>query len=177
MLGHDHLVQVHRATPEDASGIAALHDAAAPEAVRLARGHAPGVKTAVDSAESLWRNNLRLTSGDHRPWVAMLADRAVGFVSAGPSRDDDATPQTGELYVTDFDFENADDAAARALLHHACADLRKLGFSESTSWVVARDLDTRHLLEADGWHPDETKRWHRMSGIPLLEYRFRKALA
>jgi hypothetical protein len=177
MLVHDRLVQVHRATVEDAPGIAALHESATPEAVRQVRGHQDRSGTAAAAAESLWRNNLKLSSGDQRPWVAMLADLAVGFVSAGPSRDEDATPATGELYVTDFDFEHGDGAGARALLHHACADLRKLGFSECTLWVVARDQSMRDLMELDGWQLDTTKRWHRMSGIPLLELRFRTRLA
>lgn len=177
MSAHDTLVQVHRATLDDASGIAALHEATSREAIRLARGHADGMKTAPESAETLWRTTLRLSSGDHRPWVAQLADRTVGFVSGGPSRDDDATPETGELYVTDFDYGEGQGAGARALLHHACHDLKEHGFCTATLWVVARDLRTRAMLRNDGWSQDDAWRWDRISGIPLLEYRYRKELS
>lgn len=176
MLVHDDLVQVHRATVDDAAGIAALHEATTREAVWLARGHRDRVRTTSGSTESVWRNTLKLASDDHRPWVARLADRTVGFVSAGPSRDADATPQTGELYVIDFDFGDGHGAGARALLHHACRDLKAHGFVEVTLWVVARDQQTRSLLAADNWCEDDVWRRDRISGIPILEYRYRKAL-
>ena len=104
-------------------------------------------------------------------------DRTVGFVSAGPSRDTDATPQTGELYVIDFDFDGRTRSRCAALLHHACRDLRAHGFGVVTFWVVARDIQTRSLLAADNWCEDDVWRRDRIAGIPILEYRYRKALA
>ena len=177
MLVHDDLVQVHRATVDDAAGIAALHEANCREAIRLTRGHREGVVSSHESAETRWRNTLKLASDDHRPWVARLGDRTVGFVSAGPSRDTDATPQTGELYVVDFDFSEGHGAGATALLHHACRDLRAHGFVSVTFWVVARDIQVRSLLAADNWCEDEVWRRDRIGGIPILEYRYRKQLS
>ena len=189
MLGHNTLVHVQRATPDDAAGIATLHDQAQREAVRLARRRADpkaasgaartrgsGPCASGSLGESSWRITLKLASGDHRPWVATLADRTVGFVCGGPSRDADAPPAIGELYVTDFDFDDGQGAGARALLHHACRDLRVHGFEVATVWVVARDQCTRDLLEDDGWTRDETWRRDRIAGVPLLEYRYRKVL-
>ena len=176
MLVHDDLIQVHRATADDAAGIAALHEAMTRQAVHLTRGSLDTVPASTESSEARWRTTLKLASDDHRPWVANLGDRTVGFVSAGPSRDTDAHSRTGELYVSDFDFLDGHGAGARALLHHACRDLKTHGFTEVTLWVVARDLEVRSILAADGWCEDDVWRRDRIAGIPILEYRYRKPL-
>lgn len=180
MLVDDSLVLVHRATEDDAPGIALLHAHTTGEQIRLARGQTAERSVSVAADEKAWRGTLRLSSGTHRPWVAWRGDRVVGFVTAGPSRDSGATHTVSELYVFDADFDPAVDPAvesgASTLLQHACRDLSQHGFTEVTVWVGARDVWLGGLLRAAGWTKDRGRRFERIQGIPILQFRYRRSL-
>jgi hypothetical protein len=115
-------------------------------------------------------------SGDHRPWLAWRGDRTIGFVTAGPSRDDDATQAVGELYVFDLEAGDATGATAIALLEHACGDLARHGFRQATIWAPARDIRMRELMRAAGWVPDRARRLERLHGVHVLEFRYRRSI-
>jgi hypothetical protein len=176
VLVHDSLVLVHRAAEADAPGIALLHANTTREQIRLAGGQAAERNIRVAADETAWRGALRLSSGDHRPWVAWRGDRVVGFVTAGPSRDSGATHEVSELYVFDADFDAAPQSGATTLLEHACRDLSHHGFTEVTVWVGARDLLLGGLLRASGWTQDGGRRLERIQGIPILQFRYRMSL-
>jgi hypothetical protein len=177
MLVHDRVVQVHRATEADAHGIATLHASAERRQIELARGKAEARALPIDEDERIWRSTLGLTSGDHRPWIAWRGDRPIGFVTAGPSRDLPQAASVGELYVFDLEAPEAEGSAALALLEHACHDLSHHGFRAVTVWVSSRDESTRGLLCDSGWTEDGTRRFERVHGVPILEFRYRRLLA
>ena len=177
MLAPDRMVHVRRATESDARGIAVLHARSESHALELTRGRTRTPTPPIEQGEFIWACNLRATSGDHRPWIAWTGDRTVGFVTAGPSRDNDAGTATGELYVFDLEMGEGFGSTASALLEHACADLARHGFAEVTTWVHARDVRLRELLLAAGWLQDRSRRLDHIHGVAVLELRYRHALA
>jgi len=108
--------------------------------------------------------------------VAWRDDRPIGFVTAGPSRDLPQAASVGELYVLDLEAPEAEGSVAVALLEHACQDLAHHGYLEVTVWVPSRDEMTRALLCDTGWSEDGIRRFQRLHGVPILEFRYRKAL-
>jgi hypothetical protein len=176
MLTPDQMVNVHRATEADAHGIAALHATAERRQIELMRGKSEVRWIAIDEDEHIWRQTLHLSSGDHRPWIAWRGDRPIGFVTAGPSRDLPTAASVGELYVLDLEAPEAEGSVAAKLLEHACLDLSHHGFREVTVWVASRDLTTRALLRDLGWSEEGTRRFERVHGVPILEFRYRKTL-
>jgi hypothetical protein len=176
MLVRDHMVQVHRATEADARGIATLHASAERRQLELARGKSEIRGLTIDEDERIWRDTLHLSSGDHRPWVAWRGDRPIGFVTVGPSRDLPQEASAGELYVLDLEAPEGEKPVAMALLDHACHDLQHHGFRSVTVWISSRDDSTRALLCGSGWIEDGTRRFERVHGVPILEFRYRKAL-
>jgi hypothetical protein len=177
MLTRDHMVNVHRATEADAHGIASLHANAERRQIELMRGKSDVRGLAIDEGEQIWRQTLHLSSGDHRPWIALRGDRPIGFVTAGPSRDAAQAASVGELYVLDLEAPEAEGSVATALLEHACLDLSHHGFREVTVWVSSRDASTRALLCGLGWTEEGTRRFDRVHGVPILEFRYRKTLS
>lgn len=176
MLVHDSVVHLHRAAAEDAAGIAQIHAEAGREQIRLARGRDEEHGLRIEADEASWHRSLALMSGDHRPWVARHGDRLVGFVMAGPCRDSGATTASGEIYDFDVNFVAAGVSGAATLLDHACRDLTHHGFSEVGVWVGSRDEQLRGLLSVGGWRQEPGKRYERVHGVPILQFRYVKKL-
>ncbi len=176
MLVRDRMVQIHRATEADASGIATLHAGATRRLLEDMDGPSTEGGRSIDDDERIWRDTLHLASGDHRPWVAWRGDRPVGFVTVGPSRDLPQAATIGELYLLDLDPHEADESIAFALLDHACEDLAHHGFREVTIWVSVRDESTSALICSVGWSEDGAQRFERIHGVPMLELRYRRNL-
>jgi RimJ/RimL family protein N-acetyltransferase len=176
MLVRDPMVHVHRATEADARAIATLHANAERHQLELMRGKSEARGIGIDEDEQIWRQSLHLSSGDHRPWVAWRGDRPIGFVTVGPSRDLPQAPSVGEVYVLDLEAHESRGSAAKALLDHACHDLAQHGFGEVTVWVSSRDESVRALLSSTGWSEDGTRRFERVRGVPILEFRYRRTL-
>lgn len=167
------VVQLQRATPDDASAIAQLHANALRDQVCIARGKVVGRGLHPTVDPSTWRGTLAMASEDHRPWIATSGDRVVGVVTAGPERS--ATDlRTAEIYVLDTTHDCTD--ALQTLLEHACRDLTAHGFTGVTMWTGAQDLDLRLLLQDLGWHMDDSRRWESVVGVPILQVRYRRAL-
>lgn len=176
MLVRDRMVNVHRATEDDARAVASLHATVERAQLALVRGRDAASGVPIDQDEQIWRGSLRLTNGDHRPWIAWRGDTAIGFVTSGPSRDAAAGPKVGELYVFDVDVHETGGSVASTLLDHACRDLARHGFRDVTMWVSSRDACTRELVTASGWIGDGARRFERVHGVPVLQFRYRKSL-
>ncbi|WP_051165748.1 GNAT family N-acetyltransferase [Amycolatopsis orientalis] len=90
-------LEIRPATPEDAAGIAAVHVGSwqAAYAGLLPDEFLAGLS--VEAREQFWASSLADASRPHTVLAASVADKITGFAVFGPSRDDDATPKTGEL--------------------------------------------------------------------------------
>ena len=89
-------VTIRVATEGDASGIARVHVRSWQEAYAGIVPDAYLASLDADERTAQWGRYLREGPADEiHTWVALAADRVVGFVTVGPSRDEDAAAVTG----------------------------------------------------------------------------------
>lgn len=100
----------------------------------------------------------------------------MGFVSLGPSRDDLAPADTGEIYAIYLDPQAWGLGAGRALHDHGCTLLVDDGFRAATLWVLSSNTRARSFYQRQGWVPDGVTRVIELDGATLEETRYRKAL-
>ncbi len=110
---------------------------------------------------------------DHPPIVAEVDGEVVGFVSVGPSRDDDAD---GELYAIYVHPDHWSTGAGRALMEAGEGELRRLGHRNVVLWVLDDNPRARRFYERAEWATDGTKRGIEIFGNEVLEVRYRKRL-
>jgi ribosomal protein S18 acetylase RimI-like enzyme len=100
-----------------------------------------------------------------RMWKQMLARTRVsvsdgvvtGFVVAGPSRDADAVPRSGEIYALYVDPESQGSGFGAALVEHARAELAAEGFQRLTLWTFQHNPASRRFYERLGFVHDGTE--------------------
>ena len=142
-------MNVRRATLNDAAGIAAIHVHSWQEGYR---GILPDdflQSLSIERRETIWRNILENPTSD--TWVAEEEGRLRGWISAGPSRDDDASPQTGELWAIYVDPQAWRSGIGRALWREAEAHLRRAEFQTVTLWVLADNQRALRFYETLGF--------------------------
>ncbi|MFN2469855.1 MAG: N-acetyltransferase family protein [Gaiellaceae bacterium] len=128
----------------------------------------------VEGRTRRWRRRLReLRSGE----TVLLAERdgqAVGFASAGPSRDSDCDwRRVGELYAI-YALEGEWGRGTGRLLHdEAVRALEALGFREAILWVLDTNERARSFYERRGWAPDGSEK-HEHYGKRVRELRYRR---
>jgi GNAT superfamily N-acetyltransferase len=105
--------------------------------------------------EARWADGLAADDPAQRVWVATdAADAVIGFVSVGPSRDDDARPGEGELRAIYLAPDAVGTGVGRELLARAEASLVQLGHVAGTLWVFADNTRARRFYERNGWEPE-----------------------
>ena len=162
---------VRAARVEDADAIAAVH-------VQSWRGAYAGLVPqavldglSVERRAEGWREWLPKVD-ESRTWVAEQDGDIVGFVNAGPCRDDDAPNGTGEvnaIYVTAGAW---DKGVGAALISEALAWLRGR-FTCATLWVLQGNERGRRFYEKGGWAPDGRQQKLDFDGTDLPEMRYR----
>ena len=162
---------VRPAEPADAAGIARVHV----ESWRHAyAGLVPGTYLAsldVDRRTEVWRRDLAAGSRI-RAWVATVDDEVVGFISLGPSQDEDAERGTLQVYAIYLDAGLWGSGVARELLRTALADVPPR--TAVTLWVFAENERARHFYRRHGFQPDGTERTEEVGGADLLQVRYRR---
>jgi ribosomal protein S18 acetylase RimI-like enzyme len=114
-----------------------------------------------------------LTSGrpGRRVWVIESSRGILGFSDAGPSREDDAPNEAGEVYAIYLDPTAVGQGLGRELFAHTVEDLRQAGYRYATLWVLEANTRARRFYENAGWRPDGTSsRWERFN-VNALRYR------
>ncbi len=166
-------VHLRRAAPGDARSIADVHVRTWQQAYRGLLATEVLDRLSVTRREEYWRSELTVLQGEQRPWVAELEGRVVGFVSAGPSRDDDADGRVGEVYAIYVDPGCWSRGIGRHLMDHARRDLRAHGYGAATLWVLEANTLARQFYEAGGWHTDGATRLDRIGPADVAEVRYR----
>jgi GNAT superfamily N-acetyltransferase len=106
-------------------------------------------------------------------WVAEEGGEVVGFVAFGPSRDDDASADVGELhaiYVLAARWRHGIGTA----LHDVCVrELRYKGYAEATLWALEANPTAKAFYAARGWQPDgaTASRGFADTKLPLVRCR------
>ncbi|MEZ3159068.1 GNAT family N-acetyltransferase [Microbacterium sp. BWT-B31] len=127
----------------------------------------------VESSEPGWRRTIEdgPSRYDTHLWVAQHDGVVVGFVCAGPGRDDDGVPGRREVYAIYVLAEHYGSGAGQALLDAAIGD------DAASLWVLednprARAFYARNRLVPDGAVKDDD-RW----GEPIREVRLVRGAA
>ena len=113
--------------------------------------------------------------------VAELDGDVVGWLSCGPTRDDDLgvdeRARTGEIYAIYVHPERCRSGAGRALLAEGVARLEEAGFVQATLWVLEDNRSARRFYEHHGWRPDGAMKVFERGGASPIEVRYRRPLA
>jgi RimJ/RimL family protein N-acetyltransferase len=142
---------IRRAQERDVPAIAAGHLATWQTAFRglLPDNVLDGLT--VEPFEQSWTLHVQRPSRTN--FVSELAGQLTGFVSVGPSRDEDATPEIAEVYAC-YLFPGFWGSGHATLLWDA--GLAALGpqFHKVTLWVFSENLRARRFYEKMGMSPD-----------------------
>ena len=171
MVEDDAELEIRPAAVTDAEDIAAVHLASLREAYKgvIAADHLASFDL-VGRTES-WRETL--TGGRGRTWVAVLEDQVRGFVTLGPSRDEDATPATLEIYAIYLEPAAWGFGIARELLRTVTAEVPP--GTPVTLWVLAANERARHFYRRHGFAVDGVERIDEIGGVPYREVRYVRA--
>ena len=165
------MVQV--AMIEDAETIAAIH-------VRTWQVAYEGIVPAkfLASLSIQERTNMWRTVISERRGTVLLAGtrhREVGFISFGPSRDQDGE-QKAEIYAIYVLPQFWHQGAGRELLDEAERRLEGQPVIAFTLWVLEKNLLARRFYEATGFRLDASRKEDIIGGVLLTELRYKKGV-
>jgi RimJ/RimL family protein N-acetyltransferase len=86
-------------------------------------------------------------------WVALDGDRIIGWIRGGASRDDDAGPDTREIYAC-YVAPSHWRGGVGTVLMRAALDGLSTPSSEVTLWVLSANRAARAFYESLGFRPD-----------------------
>ena len=166
-------MSVREPREDDAEALAAVHERC------WSVSHA-GVADAGWVLDAPWSERVARWRGFCRGaglpmWVAEVGGRPVGFVAAGPSRDDDAPSGTGEVAALYVDPDHQRAGLGAALLDRAERALAAAGHDRATLWTFAAADDALAFYAARGWRVEGARTTHAESGAE--EIRLERDLA
>lgn len=162
------MVEVRDARPEDADGIARAHVLTWQHAYR---GQLPDELLdglSVERRAERWERDLV----DGMQVVVADDDGIVGFVAVGPSRDEDAGDETGELYAIYVVPERWGQGVGRRLMDAAESRLAELGHTRAGLWVLESNERTRVFYERCGWRTDGATKTEEIGDATVTEVRY-----
>jgi ribosomal protein S18 acetylase RimI-like enzyme len=156
-------VQIRAARAADAEAITAVHIASMREAYRDL--FAAEELAHIDPQERADRWRDLLTGGSSITLVGELDERLAGFVSFGPCRDEDLSPEAvGEVMAVYVDPDLWGLGFGEALMRAALARLRSDGSTEVVLWVIEENRRAIGFYERLGFKPDGSVRVREMLG-------------
>ena len=163
------------ARPGDATAMATVHVASWRAAYRglLPDDYLAGLS--VEERAASW-SGILADPAPGQVLVVELDGRIVGFAHVGPSGDDDAGPDTGELYT----IYVLPDAWGRghgwALMEAALERLRADGYAGVTLWMLSTNDRARRFYLRQGWSVTAGQRTQEFGGQEVTDHRFGLAL-
>jgi ribosomal protein S18 acetylase RimI-like enzyme len=178
-------VRIRRAGPDDASSIAGVY-------VRSWKGAYPGLipQSYLDALRAeervgVWEETLADSAWPQRGVIVLLGPAApdsddegpiTGFVSFGPTRDDDLGTANGEAVgeIVTFYLDPAafGSGGADLLMSAALVALRAAGFTTAMLWVLGTNARARRFYERRGWRHDGTCKVHDWSAFVATDVRY-----
>ena len=168
-------MNIRAAVLSDARSIAQVHVYSWQQAYR---GQVPDSfldRLSIDRREVAWKESI--TRGTPEIWVAESGAEIVGWVAFGSSRDDDASPITGEeeaIYVLPTHWSCG---IGRELWFVAQSRFIERKFTAATLWVLADNERAIRFYRAAGFSPSLcSERVSERDGKALREVRYETAL-
>ena len=151
-----HGICLRDATGRDAAALTALNVAS----WRTAYAHMmpAAFLERIDTVAWEARMRARLAAGAPFTIVACAGRRRLGFVTAGPIRDEPPA-HGGEVYALYVDPAQTEHGVGSALLEAAVTRLAGSGFSGASLWVFTRNRTARRFYERRGWEL-EPRHWY-----------------
>jgi GNAT superfamily N-acetyltransferase len=141
-------IELRDATTGDAAALTALNVAS----WRAAYGHMMPEAFLARIDMVAWERRLRgrLADAGQFTVVACEGRRRLGFVTAGPIRDEPLA-QGGEVYALYVDPAHTGHGVGSTLLEAAVTRLAGTGFSRVSLWVFTRNANARRFYDRRGW--------------------------
>jgi len=131
----------------------------------------------VQGRQDRWRDRLAATDRAVRVLVVVDNATVVGFECVGPSRDDAASPEVGELQSIYLDPAKWGQGLGTALHDEGLNTLRQDGYTSATLWVLDSNGRARRFYERAGWTFDGVTKVDTIADSPpVTEVRYRRAL-
>jgi ribosomal protein S18 acetylase RimI-like enzyme len=166
-------VEVRPAVPDDADGIAEVHVASWRGAYKGLLPAAMLDALSVERRAKQWQEEL--AKANQTTWVAVQAERVVGFASVGGSRDADTGPGVGELYAI-YVIPPAWGRSVGHALHEPAVTRLASEYNEAVLWVLDGNARARGFYERHGWVPDGAVKEEQRGAAVLNEVRYRRFL-
>lgn len=163
---------IRRATVDDAEPIARVHVASVRHAYAGLVDDAYLAGLDVDARAAWWRDLLESPGAGTTVWVAEEESGTVGFLSLGPSGDEDADRRTMQVHTLYLEPAAWGRGIARELMRTALADVPE--GAPVTLWVPAANDRARHFYRRNGFTADGVERVEDVDGEPLREVRYRR---
>jgi ribosomal protein S18 acetylase RimI-like enzyme len=129
----------------------------------------------IPERQAIWQKSI--AQNHPRILLAEVENVIVGFCALAPSRDPDATPSTGEIWALYLQPTHWNQGIGRALWAATQQELRALGMSEVTLWVIPQNLRGVNFYRAAGCVEEpESLKTFLLGGVEVQEVRYRKRL-
>ena len=157
------------AVPAYASGIAHVHIRAWKEAYSGVVPHEYLERFSLERKTEWWRNTL--LAGETNAIVAIKDEQIIGWISFGPSRDEDAVA-SAEIYAIYILPDYWRRGIGSDLLKAAEPSLG--GFPSTMLWVLAENNRALAFYWDRGFEPDGATKQIEIGGAHLREIRLRR---
>lgn len=176
MPATDNRMQIEPAVTDDCRAIAAVHVESWQNAYRDILPAAYLASLSVDAREALWRRLIERRQA--QLLVARSAAQITGFVAFGPSRDDDATPRSAELWALYLRPASLSTGAGCALWLAALRRIQEDGYASVSLWVMADNTRAIGFYERAGFVAEPaSRRAFELGGGKFWEVRYGRSCA
>lgn len=165
---------IRAATTEDAQEIAKVHVASWRTTYAGQMPQSVLDQLSVPQRQLMWARQLEDTS--QRIVVAERNGAIVGFSSVGPSRDEDRSPGTAEVYTIYLLEGSKGIGIGPALWASSFETLTELGYSEVTLWVLDTNERARRFYTKMGLELDGAQKSQNFGDSQVTELRYRRRI-
>jgi ribosomal protein S18 acetylase RimI-like enzyme len=167
---------LREATAADAHAIATIHVQAWQAAYQGIVPAAYLESLSIEKREALWRGLLM--KNDSETLVAESQGEMRGWINIGPSRDNNAGSQTGEIWALYISPGHWGTGVGQSLLAKAAMRLPQMGFFQTTLWVLRDNKRAIRFYHAADFRVDFGKEQIvDCGGAKLVEIRLRRQLS
>jgi len=166
------MFNIRNAEIKDALGIATVH---VKMWQKVYRGQIPDAfldSLSIEVKKDGWKKSIQNPTKGGHILVAEIDGFIAGWVTGGVTRDEDVTPEVGELggiYVhPDYEGKGIGSALMKELL----SILKAEGYKKVTLWVLDTNKKTRDWYESKGWKVEGRTKTEKRVGFDLNEVRY-----
>jgi ribosomal protein S18 acetylase RimI-like enzyme len=168
-------VIIRPATVRDAKTIAALRVSASQAAYQGLISEHPISTATADQHPAYWRDAIEFS--EPQVYVAVDAERVLGFVGFDRSRDKGTPPTTGEIWAIYVDPAHWGQGIGLALWDSAREGLLEEGCTKVTLWVPLGNERALHFHELAGFKREMTSiKTVPMGSVKVEEIRLKRNL-